>query len=296
MNLVIGEILFDVFPKYRRLGGAPFNVAFHLKRFGFPVRFISRVGSDPEGEEIREFIDRSGFRLGDLQIDNEHPTGTVRVLLDDKGVPQFEIIADVAYDHLQASPAAESAFKDSIDLIYFGTLIQRSAQGQRALQRLLTLRGPHTQCFYDVNLRPDCFSIPTVGTSLKQADHVKLNLQELAMLQDMFEWNKAPLEFIHHLMNTHSLKSLSLTKGGDGSELFTTFGHFTAPPPRSVNVVDTVGAGDAYAAVQIAGLLQNWHPEKILSRAAEFAARICEIEGAIPADASFYTGMFGLEE
>jgi len=89
MNLVFGEILFDIFPKYRRLGGAPFNVAFHLKHFGVPVRFISRVGSDPQGEEIRGFLSRNGFHLEDVQVDVDHPTGSVRVDLDDKGVPQF---------------------------------------------------------------------------------------------------------------------------------------------------------------------------------------------------------------
>ena len=144
MNIVIGEILFDIFPGYRRLGGAPFNVAFHLKHFGLPVRFISRVGSDPEGEEIREFVARKGFKLDDLQVDSEHPTGKVQVALDDKGVPQFDIVADAAYDHLEPDLTIFSATPDSIDMIYYGTLIQRSDAGYRTVQQMLAQRSPDT--------------------------------------------------------------------------------------------------------------------------------------------------------
>ena len=296
MNLVIGEILFDIFPGYRRLGGAPFNVAFHLKQFGLPVRFFSRVGCDPQGEEISEFVAGKGFRPGDVQIDFEHPTGTVRVLLDGKGVPQFEIIADVAYDHLEPSPVVVSALKDSVDVIYFGTLIQRSDVGYQTVQHLLNLRDPRAQCFYDVNLRPNCYSRRIVQDSLQQADHVKVNEQELVILQDMFGWKGSPTELARQLMEIHELTTLSLTRGEAGSDLFTAAGHFTAPLTRPIKVVDTVGAGDAYAAVLIAGLLQNWQPEQILHAATEFAARVCETEGAIPSDGALYTGILDKEE
>lgn len=295
MNLVIGEILFDIFPGYRRLGGAPFNVAFHLKHFGFPVRFVSRVGNDPEGEEIRNFVSAAGFRLDDLQIDTEHPTGKVRVTLDNKGVPRFDILADAAYDYLQPNTAIASLEDDGIDMVYIGTLIQRSEVGYRTVQQLLRRREPRTQCFYDVNLRPKCFSRQIVQDSLRQADHVKVSEQELAMLQDMFGWAGTPNEAVRQLMRSNKLHTVSLTKGEDGSELFTADGHYTAPPPRTVDIVDTVGAGDGYAAILIAGLLQGWQPERMLRTAAEFAARICGIEGAIPADESFYTGIFDME-
>lgn len=292
MNLVIGEILFDIFPGYRRLGGAPFNVAFHLKHFGLPVRFISRVGVDPQGEEIRDFLSSRGFRLDDVQVDPEHPTGKVQVALDEKGVPQFDIVADVAYDHLEPDPTLLSSRGDGIDMIYFGTLIQRTGVGYRTVQQMLNGRNPDTRCLYDVNLRPKCFNPQIVRKSLQQADHVKLSEQELAILQDMFAWRAAPADAVQQLMEENELLTLALTRGEAGSELFTDRGHFTAPAVRPVKVADTVGAGDAYAAVLIAGLLRGWQPERMLRTAAEFAARICEIEGAIPADETFYTGLF----
>ena len=98
MILVIGEILFDVYPNYRRLGGAPFNFAYHLKNFGFDVRFISRIGRDDAGREILHRLELAGFDLNDIQVDDLHPTGSVNVRLDKSGAPRFDIISNVAYD------------------------------------------------------------------------------------------------------------------------------------------------------------------------------------------------------
>ena len=125
--------------------------------------------------------------------------------------------------------------------------------------------------------------------SLIQADLVKLNLEELALIQNMLASKDAPADFVGYLMDAYALKLVSLTKGEDGSELFTRSGHFTAPPKKPRKIADTVGAGDAYTAILAAGYLQMWEPEEILDIAADFAARICEIEGAIPSDGLFYS-------
>jgi fructokinase len=296
MILVIGEVLFDIFPDYRRLGGAPFNVAFHLRHFGLPVRFISRVGNDPAGEEIRRLIAEKGFRADDIQIDKDHPTGSVRVDLDDNGVPKFSITADVAYDHLELNPATVSALGDDIDMIYYGTLLQRTDSVHQMLQHLLNRKKPRSQCFYDINLRPNCYNAHVIRDSLQHADHVKLNQEELTTLKTMFGWSGAPAEIVHRLMEVYALETVSLTKGERGSELFTGSGHYTAPPADMVKVVDTVGAGDAYAAVMIAGFLQALPPAQILKAATQFAVRICEIEGAIPADHAVYDGIIDAGE
>ena len=123
MILVIGEILFDVFPNYRRLGGAPFNFAYHLKNFGFDVRFISRIGRDDAGREILDRLELARFDLKDLQIDDLRPTGTVNVRLDKSGAPQFDIIADVAFDRIEFIPESHSDLIEGARLIYFGTLV-----------------------------------------------------------------------------------------------------------------------------------------------------------------------------
>jgi fructokinase len=139
MILALGEILFDVFPDYRRLGGAPFNFAFHLKQLGFPVRFVSRVGKDRNGKEIRAAVKAHGFSPADLQIDSRYATGTVAVSLNDTGVPTFDILPNVAYDYIDFTPAVGSLLEDCT-LIYFGTLIQRTERGFKNLQNILSAR------------------------------------------------------------------------------------------------------------------------------------------------------------
>ncbi|MDH3574465.1 MAG: PfkB family carbohydrate kinase, partial [Desulfobacteraceae bacterium] len=118
MICVVGEILFDVFPSYKRLGGAPFNFAFHLKNLGFPVRFISRIGNDPDGKKILSLLERYRFDLNDIQLDDIHPTGTVKVKLDEYGVPQFRITSDVAYDYIEFIPESHRELIRQAELVY----------------------------------------------------------------------------------------------------------------------------------------------------------------------------------
>ena len=124
MIIVIGEILIDIFDDYQRIGGAPFNFAFHLKQLGIPVRFLTRVGDDADGEKILDLMRKHQFDLNDVQIDPRHPTGTVRVTLDNQGVPKFDIVIDVAYDYIDLAGFA-SLESQTADMIYFGSLSQR---------------------------------------------------------------------------------------------------------------------------------------------------------------------------
>jgi fructokinase len=287
--IAIGEILFDIFPGYRRLGGAPFNFAYHLKKLGLPVRFITRVGRDPEGREILKTLHAAGFNMDDVQIDADHPTGTVQVELNKKGVPHFDISTDAAYDHIALNDSMVAVLKDDVDLIYFGTLVQRTDFGFRTLQHLLSEKNPHSEGLYDVNLRPNGYNKNAVLNSLARTDILKLNQEELALIREMLTATDTPADFIRHLMDTYHLKTVSLTKGEAGSELFIQAGHFTAPAKKPKKIIDTVGAGDAYTAVLALGHLRMWKPERILNAAADFSARICGIEGAIPEDDAFYT-------
>ena len=288
MILVIGEILFDIFPNYRRLGGAPFNFAYHLKNLGFNVRFISRIGMDDTGKEILHRLELAQFNLDDIQIDDTHPTGTVKVKLDESGTPQFDIISDVAYDYIEFVPEYHSALTNAAQMIYFGSLVQRSKAGCENLQTFLSLGASETSNFYDINLRPGCFNNAIVEKSLQKTHILKLNSDELEKLKQMLALKIDNEEFVYHLMETRSIKSVSLTKGESGSDLFTVHGSFTSKPAEAIKVVDSVGAGDAYAAMLAAGLLKKWRPEEILERASLFASRVCEIKGAIPESANFY--------
>lgn len=286
--LVIGEILFDVFPEYRRLGGAPFNFAYHLKNFGFDVRFISRIGIDDTGKEILHKLELGRFNLDDVQIDDEHATGTVNVQLDKGGAPQFDIIPDVAYDYIEFIPDDHLDLINAAQMIYFGSLVQRTTAGFKNLQAFISNNTSQTDNFYDINLRPGCYSKAIIKNSLLNTDILKLNTDELEKLKQMLSYRASNDDFVRHLMETFSIHTISLTEGEAGSELFTNLGRYISEPAEAITVVDSVGAGDAYAAMFAAGLLAKWHPEELLERASLFASRICEIKGAIPDSASFY--------
>jgi len=286
--LVIGEILFDLFPNYRRLGGAPFNFAYHLKNLGFNVRFISRIGTDDAGKEILHRLELARFDLNDIQLDEVHPTGSVKVRLNKSGGPRFDILSDVAYDYIEYVSDHHSNLTDQARLIYFGSLVQRSAAGCENLQAFISRNSPETLNFYDINLRPGCYNQAVIEKSLTKTDILKLNTDELDKLMQMLPLETTNDAFVHRLMKTYSIHTVSLTKGERGSELFTKQSCFTAEPTETIAVVDSVGAGDAYAAMLVAGLLKKWRPEKILDRASMFASRICGIKGAIPDSESFY--------
>jgi len=286
--LVIGEILFDIFPKSKRLGGAPFNFAYHLKHFGFPVRFISRIGIDDNGSKILDRIKMAGFDPDDIQRDDAHLTGTVQVQLDKHGVPTFDIIPNVAYDYIAYLPETFSKLIDSARLLYFGTLSQRTARGFKQIQRFLNQKHPDCTSFYDINLRPGCYSPEVIQASLNNTDILKLNIDELRECKRLLGVDQSDSSFIRHLMAEYFIETVSLTKGSDGSELFTSEGINRAASEPSESLVDTVGAGDAYAAMLAAGTLKKWPPLKTLSMAAAFASRICTIEGALPESTKFY--------
>jgi fructokinase len=286
--LVIGEILFDVFPDYRRLGGAPFNFAYHLKNFGFDVRFISRIGRDGPGEEILDKLEGFRFDLRDIQLDEVYPTGSVDVQLDKNGSPRFDIISDVAYDHLEFIPEHHTDLINEAQLVYFGSLIQRSPAGHENLQKFISGNPSETLNFYDINLRPGCYNRDIITKSLAKTNILKLNAEELTELKQMLSFNQSDNAFVQYLMEEYALNAISLTKGSTGSELFTAQGSFDSHTSAAIKVVDSVGAGDAYAAMMAAGILKKWQPPEILWQAARFASRVCEIKGAISESASFY--------
>ena len=288
MILVIGEILFDLFENEKQLGGAPFNFAYHLNNLGFPVRYISRIGNDTHGKEILNILEKHQFNIDDIQTDDHHDTGTVIVQLSSSGNPTFHIKPDVAYDYIDYLPEKHSTLIDMVDLIYFGTLAQRSKRGFENIQKFMENRRSDAVCFYDINLRPDCYSDKVILTSLGHADLLKLNDQELEECKRIFRFSKDDDTFIPFLMDKYALNTVAITKGDKGSKLYSKDGCFHSKTNRVSSIVDTVGAGDAYSAMLATGILKGWEPVKMLSMASMFASRICEIRGAIPESQEFY--------
>lgn len=285
---LFGEVLADVFPGRSVLGGAPFNVARHLKAFGLNPVLISRTGDDALREALLETMAACGMETRGVQLDPSHPTGQVRIHLEN-GTHRFEILPEQAYDHIDADEALSVARSIQPALIYFGSLAQRHAVSRKALRRLLDDSSVPT--FFDVNLRAPWYDMAILGSSLQQADTVKLNDEELVVLAQLFSLPGDALSTrAQGLMQAYTIDQLLVTCGAQGARLVTRDGGDVrvSPTGAPVAVVDTVGAGDGFSAVFILGKLQGWPLEQTLARAHAFAAAICTLRGAIPEQADFY--------
>jgi len=285
---VFGEVLFDRFPDgHSVLGGAPFNVAWHLHAFGERPHFKSAVGDDDAGRQIREAMAGWGMDLSGLGTDAGHPTGEVSVSLAG-GEPSYDIVPDRAYDHIPIPPE-----KLSCGLLYHGTLALR---GPRSAQALESLRSGGTgPVFLDVNLRDPWWNRNQVLGLVDRADWVKLNRDELDLLQDgeaSSGGEDLPARAAAFLQ-AHGLEGLILTLGSKGALGLDASGtSVRVEPPGNIEVVDAVGAGDAFAAVSILGLRHEWPLANTLARAQQFAARIVGQRGATAQDTAPYASFF----
>lgn len=288
MILAAGEILFDHFPGYRRVGGAPLNFSWHLKKLGLPVRFITRVGNDPEGRELLGFLRGNQFEESDQQVDEKHPTGAVNVTVDVEGAPTFEILRGAAFDYLQMDDHVRSLLEGGPQLIYFGTLIQRTESGRRFVEKVFSRAVKGSRFFCDLNLRPGCYSADIVQSSLEKADILKLNEEELASVLDLTGLELTGEDPCPRVMERFGIELLALTRGSNGSEIHRGKSKRSTGPVEGIAVADTVGAGDAYASMLAAGYLMGWTPKRMLTLASRFSADICEVEGALPERDQFY--------
>ena len=292
---VFGEVLFDRFPDgHAVLGGAPFNVAWHLNAFGGKPYFKSAVGDDPLGSQIRTAMGDWGMDLRGLATDPDHPTGEVTITLTD-GEPSYDIVPERAYDHIQPPGSALSC-----DLLYHGTLALRGSVSAQALAAIRL--GAPGRIFLDVNLRDPWWSREQVLAVVDGADWVKLNRDELDLLsgsggsQTQGDLQARAAAFVE----THRLQGLILTLGAKGALGVTTAEPpVTVAPPADIQVVDVVGAGDAFASVSILGIRHGWPLSTTLERAQSFAARIVGQRGATAADPALYKpfiDQWGLEQ
>ncbi|MCF8114386.1 MAG: carbohydrate kinase [Desulfotignum sp.] len=279
MILVTGEILFDLFKDRKRMGGAPFNFAFHLKKLGFDVRFVSRVGKDDLGKEILDFLASHGFDTKDIQIDPDLPTGTVTVT-SSKNSHTFTITPDTAWDRTAFSGRMAACLKQGPDLIYFGSLVQRTSRGHALIDQIMTEKQGKTKVFCDINLRPASYTKTVVETCLSAADILKLNQEELAEIKG--DAGTSHKTAARKLMSAHGIQLVILTLGSDGSTWITPDTTIHRPAVTPERIKDTVGAGDAYAAVCAAGILKNLPFETCMDLASAFASHICTMEGALP--------------
>ena len=271
---IFGEVLFDHFSDGSTvLGGAPFNVAWHLQAFGQAPRFISRVGDDAEGRSIREAMTMWGMRTDFLQMDSTLSTGRVSVSITDDE-PSYDIVNPCAYD------AIESVNSDQqCRLFYHGSLALRESTSRETAKQFM-VNKPEIN-FVDVNLRPPWWKKRQVLAMVSGADWVKLNTEELELLHSSTDGES--------FLADHNLQGLVLTHGADGAEIITAGGEkVKAQPAKNISVVDTVGAGDAFASIIILGLSRGWSFEMTANRAQDFASALVGHRGATVNDVDFY--------
>lgn len=278
---IFGEALFDQFPDGRQiLGGAPFNVAWHLQAFNQHPCFISQVGRDDLGDKIRQAMQSWGMAIENLASDPDHPTGTVQVIFNN-GEPSYEILADQAYDFIAAQQLnADRQF----NVLYHGTLALRNPVSAQALQ---DLKSRHQgKIFIDVNLRAPWWNKEAINQWLNKAHWVKLNQDEL---MDLAPPQNTLQEAMRRFLRQHALEVLVVTRGSRGAlAIDHTDQIFEVTPVADLAVVDTVGAGDAFAAVLLLGMQQNWALPLTMERAQAFASALVTQRGATVQDMSFY--------
>ncbi len=279
--LVFGEVLFDCFPDGNSvLGGAPFNVAWHLQAFGLSPLLISAIGDDELGKKVSSAVQNWKMDTSGLQLDPNHPTCSVDIVFD-QGEPQYTIVEHRAYDYIDTALLPLLAENS---LLYHGSLALRNQTSRQALAKL---KAQHSgSIFMDVNLRDPWWKKEFVLNLADDADWVKLNEDELSLLGCAAgDIESQAGQFI----DRHKLQGLVITLGAKGAIALTENGSFAqVKPAQTLEVVDTVGAGDAFTSVLILGLLLQWPLEQTMSRAQDFASLMVGQQGATVHQQNFY--------
>lgn len=256
--LSVGEILFDCYQQsgIRKLGGAPFNFAYHLNKIGFRTDFVSRVGQDPMGSEIVNYLRYRSFPSDYIQIDGEHETGNVLVTLDRNKIPDFKIVENVAYDFIEYPEGLQKEY----DLIYYGSLSQRHVISRKTV-KLIVRNFKSAKKFCDLNLRQNFYSRELITWCLENSDILKINEDELAVIASLLSFSGYPEKIVTEVAAKFRIEVISLTLGEKGSLLYRN-GSFEKIDLVKGNVVDSVGAGDSYASMVCAGILLGWERKK----------------------------------
>ncbi len=282
--VIFGEVLFDCFPDGNSvLGGAPFNVAWHLQAFGLSPLVVSSIGDDDLGRKVRSAMQDWNMNMVGLQLDSVHPTGSVDIEFNN-GEPQYTIVEQRAYDHINA--ALLPPLPDYM-LLYHGSLALRNKVSRDALLKLKAQHGGTV--FMDVNLRDPWWDRKFVLDLANDANWVKLNEDELNCLGS----GEGTIESqAQKFIDTHTLKGLVVTLGEKGAIALTDDGVVAkVAPSQTLDVVDTVGAGDAFTSVLILGISYGWSLDLIMERAQGFASLIVGQQGATVHDQDFYQAM-----
>ncbi|OGO81199.1 MAG: hypothetical protein A2Y21_00825 [Clostridiales bacterium GWC2_40_7] len=280
--LSCGEVLWDIIDGKEHIGGAPFNVAAHMARLGCSSSIITRIGKDERGDKALTAMKSLGVDTAFVQTDSVHDTGTAEVTLAGLGVPTFYLPENVAYEFIDINNKdIERIATGKFDVLYFGTLVQKSLVSRNSLYKILeSLQFKNV--FYDVNIRLDFFPEEIIRKSFSHSTIVKLNEGEVKLISQLL-YGK-PLqekEFIYRVMDEFSIDIICVTKGKDGCSVYSE-NTSASYPEHPVKVVDTVGAGDAFSAAFLTHYSKSGDPNESARIGNIMGAYVASQHGAIP--------------
>jgi len=280
---IFGEVLFDVYPDgTEKMGGAPFNVAWHLAAFGLDPLFISCIGIDKRGDIVINAMQRWGIDHTAVQRNDNYSTGVVNVTENHSG-PSYTIPEAQAFDYIDLNVFKNSVINQDCSLIYHGSLALRNQTNQATLKYILNNYKNYIS-FIDLNLRDPWWSKETVINFMGGVNWLKLNSNEMKMLSNGIGLTKD----LSTLCNKYNIDTVLLTMDKDGALLFNNKKITKITPENIPDFIDAVGAGDAFSAVSILGVLKGWSVNDITIRSVEFASAICRVKGPISHDLSLY--------
>ena len=278
--LGLGEILWDMLPEGKQLGGAPANFAFHAGELGADSRVISCIGSDPLGQEIRETLHVNGVSVDGIAEDPAHPTGTVSITLEDGGVPTYTIHEGVAWDFIPTL-RAYTDMAASADAVCFGSLASRSPYSRESIRRMLDATMPRCLRVFDVNLRQKYYTQDLIQALMERADVLKLNEDELPIITEFLNIDGSSKQRMERMAAEYALTAVALTRGARGSVLIADDLLEVHHGTRIEDMGDTVGAGDSFTAALAMGLLRGHSLKEISDHANRLAAYVCSQHGAM---------------
>lgn len=273
----MGEVLWDMLPSGRELGGAPANFTYHAAQLGAEATLISAVGPDKLGQEAVALLKQK--RVNHILYASSRPTGTVEVTLKE-GIPFYDIMANVAWDDMAITPPMANAVA-AADAICFGSLVQRGETSRGTIRELLEMAPMECLLVFDINLRQHFYSREVIEESLFYANILKVNEDELEVLSEMFGLTGSPTDRCNALLTGFGLAMVVLTLGANGSYLFAGKEKSFLAAPK-VAVADTVGAGDAFTAALVDGILREHKLAEIHRQAVTLSAFVCTQKGAMP--------------
>ncbi len=278
--MVIGELLWDILPDGKKLGGAPANFAYRLNELGHNAILVSRLGDDALGISARAQLDKHGVNTHFIQTDNQHPTGTVNVFFDENKNPDYSINTSVAFDYINYNDDLSTIAQQS-DCIAFGTLAQRSFISGNTITSLVDT-APNATKFFDVNLRKECYTKNIISASLTESDIVKLNHNELIELGKMFSFPASDdVSLAQRLVEKFNLKICLITLEAQGALAVDIENAIHYAPGYQVAMEDPLGAGDAFSAAFVHHYLNGESVQNALDAGNRHGAMVVGQKGAM---------------